>query len=107
MGDLTLPPAPLVQRAQREGWDHTPRGRSTIPWKGWAHSEQPHTAGPDLVPEQPWAALAWGGGEHLFIGCTIILCQPLFQVLGTKSLPSWNRNSRERRHIITNQKVVS
>lgn len=36
-----------------------------------------------------------GQGEHLFICCTTILCEPVFWALETKSLPSRNRNSRE------------
>lgn len=47
---------------------------------------------------------------HLFNYCVTVLFQALCQALGTKSLPLWNRNSRERRQIInipTNKLMMS
>lgn len=95
MGGLTLPSAQLVQKAWgKDG--ATRRRRNAIPW---TVPSSPHGR-PRPVPEQTdvhVGCLGNGSGEaeHLFIYCTAILREPVFRALGTKSLPSRNRNSRD------------
>lgn len=82
MGDLTLPPAPLVQSAQREGWDHTPRGRSTILCKGSGHIPSSPTQQAQTWSQSSPGLPCLGEGvsigqaspmlrEWAFIGCTV------------------------------------
>ena len=99
MGGLTLPSAQLVQEAG--GKDGATHGQAGAPSRGRGVdcSEQP-TRQAQTVPEQTdvhVGCLGDGGGEaeHSFIWCTAILGEPVFWALGTKSLPSRNRNSRD------------
>ena len=99
MGGLTLPPAQLVQEAG--GKDGATHGQAGAPSHGRGVDcfQQP-TRQAQTVPEQTdvhVGCLGDGGGEaeHSFIWCTAILGEPVFQALGTKSLPSRNRNSRD------------
>ena len=83
------------------GKDGATHGQAGAPSRGRGVDcfQQP-TRQAQTVPEQTdvhVGCLGDGGGEaeHSFIWCTAILGEPVFQALGTKSLPSRNRNSRD------------